>query len=359
MRELVAETLICHAEIAAATVKMRDEHADFRLPDEREGEWRFRVHFGSMVLERRDDGLKVRVSAEDETTLSYMKMGVAGHMGRYLGTTECIRWMGDGCGSEKPVFFREISVVSAEQLTPHMRRLRFSARDIGRFAYGGIHLRLLFPPQGRKPVWPKMGADGLIKWPQGEDALIVRIYTIRNINVEEGWFDVDFVMHPGLETPASRFAQSARPGDSIGMYGPGGEYLPDGQHLLMLGDDTAIPAISRILGYLPPDRTADVWIEVDAPEDVIPLKFENAAIRWLFRKGRPAGTAGLLSETLRKIDRASLPDDTFVWAGCEFNDFKEIRRIVRKEWATPRDRQLVVAYWRRGVQGDDARSEAA
>jgi len=58
---------------------MCDEHADFRLPDE---------------------GLRVRVSAEDETTLSYMKMGVAGHRERYLGTTECIRWQGDGCASE-------------------------------------------------------------------------------------------------------------------------------------------------------------------------------------------------------------------------------------------------------------------
>ena len=46
-----------------------------------------------------------------------------------------------------------------------MRRLWFLARDLGRLAYGGIHLHLLFPPQGRQSVWPKMGSDGLIKWP--------------------------------------------------------------------------------------------------------------------------------------------------------------------------------------------------
>ena len=40
-----------------------------------------------MFLERRDEWLRVRVSAEDETTLSYMKMGVAGYMERYLGST--------------------------------------------------------------------------------------------------------------------------------------------------------------------------------------------------------------------------------------------------------------------------------
>lgn len=27
-------------------------------------------------------------------------------------------------------------------------------------------------------------------------------------------------------------------------------------------------------------------------------------------------------------------------------DFREIRRIARKEWGLPRDRHLVTAYWR-------------
>ncbi|TIV93327.1 MAG: siderophore-interacting protein, partial [Mesorhizobium sp.] len=47
----------------------------------------------------------------------------------------------------------------------------------------------------------------------------------------------------------------------------------------------------------------------------------------------------------------------YVWAGCEFADFREIRRIVRKEWGLPRDRHLVTAYWRRGAQGGDGGDE--
>ena len=42
---------------------------------------------------------------------------------------------------------------------------------------------------------------------------------------------------------------------------------------------------------------------------------------------------------------------------CEFADFREIRKIVRKEWGLPRGRHLVTAYWRRGAEGDDEGEE--
>jgi NADPH-dependent ferric siderophore reductase len=82
---------------------------------------------------------------------------------------------------------------------------------------------------------------------------------------------------------------------------------------------------------------------------------ENIAVHWLYRHGREAGRAGLLPEALR--ERGSGADALFVWAGCEFTDFREIRRIVRKEWGLPRDRHLVTAYWRRGASGEDGAGE--
>src|SRR3546814_5807911 len=124
------------------------------------------------------------------------------------------------------------------RLSPHMQRIRFEARDIPRYATGGLHIRLLIPPAVRNPVWPTIGHDGLLVWPAGDDALTVRIYTIRTIDVEAGTFDVDFVLHPGLDTPAATFTQTARPGDQIGMIGPGGNHIPDNGNLLLLGDDT-------------------------------------------------------------------------------------------------------------------------
>ncbi|OHV84257.1 siderophore-interacting protein [Rhizobium sp. LCM 4573] len=359
MNELIAETLIEHDDAATAATRMHQDHEEFLVSPAEENTWQFRLHYGSISMELRDRRLKIRVFAADETCLSYMKMDVAHHMQEYLGSTEGISWSGDGNTSTVPVFFREITVVSSERITPHMQRLRFSAENIARFAVGGFHVRILIPPQGRTPVWPTVSGDGLLNWPQGEDALTVRIYTIRSIDVERGLFDIDFVLHPGLETPAALFAQTAQSGDVIGMIGPGGENVPEAANVMLFGDDTALPAISRMLDNLPEDRRAEVYIEVNGPEDVQALPAKNASLRWLFRAGRPAGTTGLLSETLRKIDPSTLPEDIYVWAGCEFSDFKEIRKIVRKEWGIPKERQLVVAYWRRGAEGDEARKEAA
>jgi NADPH-dependent ferric siderophore reductase len=354
MSRLSAETRIENDAILSVMEKLRAEHSDYEIDTGREGQWEFRTHYGSLTTALDDRSVFIRVHAEDETNLSYMKMIVAGHMSEYLGSTDGIRWRGDGVDAGTPVFFREVTVISSTRLSPHMQRVRFSARDLARFARGGLHIRLLLPPKGRQPVWPQMGADGLVVWPSGANALIARVYTIRAIDVAGGWFDVDFVLHPGSDTPAATFAENARRGDVIGMFGPGGGDVPEAQSLLLLGDDTALPAIGRILDNMAPATQADVFIEVDSPADAIPLaEGDNIRVSWLYRQGRAAGTAGLLSEALRKMDPATLPPNVYVWAGCEFTDFRELRKIVRKEWGLKKDRQLIVAYWRRGIQGEE------
>ncbi|RRH92903.1 siderophore-interacting protein [Mesorhizobium tamadayense] len=352
MVQLSAQTLIRNDATRAVMDRLRAEHSDCEIDSGTTDQWELRMHYGSLRAAFGDGGMLIRVAAQDETCLSYMKMIVAGHIAGQLGTTNGLRWQGDGRDTGTPVFFREITLQSSTRLSPHMQRVRFSGPDLGRFAHGGLHVRLLLPPAGRQPVWPSMGADGMIVWPSGEDALTVRVYTIRALDVAGGWLDADFVLHPGTETPAAAFAQNARAGDVIGMIGPGGGGVPEAQNLLLVGDDTALPAIGRILEEVPRSARAEALIEVDGPEDRIVLtEGENIEITWLYRHGREAGCAGLLPAALRERDQQARPDDLFVWAGCEFADFREIRRIVRKEWGLPRDRHLVTAYWRRGAQG--------
>jgi NADPH-dependent ferric siderophore reductase len=354
MPQLTAETHIAHHTIGSVMQKLRDEHGDHAVDTGVDGQWHFQMHYGALSVALADRSASIRVFAEDETCLSYMKMIVAGHVSEHLGTTQGIRWQGDGTDAGIPVFFREIAVVSSSLISAHMRRVRFAAADLDRFARGGLHVRLLLPPRDRRPVWPSVGADGLLVWPAGEDALVVRVYTIRAIDAASGWVDVDFVVHEGIDTPASTFAETARPGDVIGMIGPGGGDLPDVQNLLLLGDDTALPAIQRMLGQLPPTSRVEVFVEVDGPADVLPfMAGDNIRVTWLYREGREAGTTKLLSAALSRIDPATLPADVYVWAGCEFADFREIRNLVRKQWGLGRDRQMIVAYWRRGAQGED------
>ena len=70
--------------------------------------------------------------------------------------------------------------------------------------------------------------------------------------------------------PACRWALAAQPGDVIQVIAPhrlteygGTEFDPAGrQHLLLCGDETAVPALARILADLAPGYTGEVFVEV-------------------------------------------------------------------------------------------------
>lgn len=359
MSQLTAETLVEDDNIRMAMEKFHAEHEEYAVETGVEHQWEYNTYYGSLSAMLEGRTVSIRVSAEDETCLSYMKMAVAGHIAEFLGTTRGLRWNGDGAETGTPVFFREIMVQSSTRISPHMQRIRFTGDNLARFASGGLHVRLLLPPKDRKPVWPTVGSDGLIVWPSGDDALTVRVYTIRAIDPVAGWFDVDFVLHEGDHMPAATFAANAKAGEVIGLFGPGGGDASGQRNLLLFGDDTALPAIGRTLDNLAPGSRADVFIEVDSPADSLPLaEGDNINVTWLYRHGREPGTANLLSQALQSLDQASLADDVFIWAGCEFGDFRELRRIARKEWGLKKDRQLIVAYWRRGISGEEGvRSE--
>lgn len=312
---------------------------------------RITLPYGRFSLLASLGGLSVRARASDETNLTYLKMGVVHHLREFMGDqTPPLRWTGDGRTGGTPSFWRDMRVVSATDVTPAMRRVVLSGRDLALFADGGFHVRLLFPPAGRALCRPVLGDDGCPIWPQGEDALTARVYTIREIDPAKGEVAIDILRHDGDATPGSAFAVNAMPGDEVGMAGPLGDAkTPLARRLFLFGDETAIPAIDRILRRLAPGLTARVVIEVTGPEEEQPLASgADLDVTWLHR-GR-TGTS--LADAACKLTNEIVGPDGYVWAGCEFSDFTAIRRHCRKVLGLARERHLVSAYWRRGARQD-------
>lgn len=135
-------------------------------------------------------------------------------------------------------------LVSVRQRTPGFIRVRISGPEAARFAQGSMHFRLLIPPQGRVPVWPRTAANGRTRWPSGEDTLHRPVYTVAE--QRDDWVEFDIFAHEG--SPTCEWSQSAQPGDEVGILGPGGGWCPEAETLWLFGDETALPAIARMLG---------------------------------------------------------------------------------------------------------------
>lgn len=344
---LYAHTRLIHRNGASAMSRFAADHPEYVTGTEA-GLWRIQLPLGSFEVRRDGETLFVEAAGVDPIGLSYMKLIFVDHIREYLAEEVEIEWEGDGQHHGVPPFFREARVTAARRLTRSMQRVTFAVPDLEALPLGELHVRLLLPPEDLPPVWPMLTASGALSFPAGPAALLARVYTIRHVDRARGEVDIDFVLHPTAERTAGSWAATCRPGDVAGLLGPGGGAIPQAPRLLLLGDETALPAIARMLEAASPGTTCEAIIEVDGSEDEQVLA---RPVEWLYRRGAAPGTTRLLVEALARREPA---DDLYVWAGCEFGAFRDIRRHVRSVWKLPHDRHLVVAYWRRGVAGEMA-----
>jgi len=231
---------------------------------------------------------------------------------------------------------RELTVQAVEKLTPSMVRVTVGGPDLAGFTSLGFddHVKLFFPVPGAEA-----GAE-----PQ----MAGRNYTPRRYDPAAGTLLIDFALHDA--GPATQWAEQAKPGQTLTVGGPRGSFVipVDYDWHLLVGDDTALPAIARRLEELPAGAKAVVLIEVDSAADEIALTTKaDADIRWVHRKGAPAGDAALLSQALRA---SPLPKgDYYAWVACESSAAKALRTQLLAECGARPQWTRASGYWRRGT----------
>ncbi|MEF2551627.1 siderophore-interacting protein [Aurantimonas sp. A2-1-M11] len=357
-----AEAKFCAAvEIATQTPAGFLDHlagilADHMPPARKAGEVVALDFYGAQArLEERGGTLAARATALDRGALANMKYLIAWNMREFFGPDVEIAWSGDGAGTSELPQFREMQVVDSWQVTRKMRRVRLVGHDLERFRSGGLHVQLLIPPKGRAPVWPNAVPSGIPAWPEGEDRLTLRTYTMRRLDPGAGCVDIDVVLHDG-DSPGSDWARAATAGDPVGMMGPGGGGVLPAARMLLAGDETALPAIARMLEELPAEATGTAIIEIADAAEIQSLDHPAGFdLIWLDRRGRAAGTTTLLEEAVVDLDWPSEAGAS-VWIGCEFQAFKRLRHHCRRHWGLKARDHLVVAYWR--AAPDEASGQA-
>lgn len=355
MTLLVCETDIALSDPAALADKLVEHLVEHEVVFEtRDGRTVADLGKGTGVLTVAPGSLGVRIEAADRGDLEMLRSVFASHLVEFAEEPLAIRWSGQERDGAAFANFREIRLVSGLDLTPHLRRLTFAGEDLARFASDAdLHVRLYLPPDGLAvPEWPRPGSDGRTVWPAEERRPATRYYTIRSVDVEAGTLDIDFVMHADAG-PGAAFAKAARPGAVLGMMGPIGRTVGPASWHLLAGDETALPAIARILEGFSSGARGAVLIEVAGPEEEIGLSAPpGVSVRWLHRGG---AEAGLPDRLLPAVRESVWPEgeDVFVWIGCEFDLAKTLRRHVEKERGVSRERHLVVGYWSRSEKEDE------
>lgn len=220
---------------------------------------------------------------------------------------------------------RTLTIARTERLTPHMIRLTLAGPDLEGFVSAGFddHIKLFIPQEG------------------GE---VMRDYTPRRFGPDS--LIVDVVDHPG--GPAADWARVAVAGDSLMIGGPRGSKVIDGPiaHWLLIGDETALPAIGRKIEEAPAGCaiTAIVAVPSAADEQV----FDTAAalsMHWVHREAEEAHQPEPLMAALEAL---TLPDRTFAWIAAEAGVARMLRdRLVER--GMPREWTAAAGYWLRGV----------
>ncbi|GAA5144400.1 siderophore-interacting protein [Microbacterium pseudoresistens] len=294
------------------------------------------------------------------------------------------------------------AVRAVERVSPNFVRITLGGDDLDDFGTPGevfdARIKLVFPPDSG--ILPPISPDTDDWWgdylavPEGERGSM-RTYSVRELRVTDVATEVvvDFVLHlePGLTGPASRWASTASVGDELLVIGPrrgrtdrsGIEYAPGAATSVVLaGDETAAPAIARILEDAPRDLRGIAFLEVPSTQDELAIDApDGVEVHWLAR-GDAAhglrliptvldylgdGDAGAeitvtdvegdalvwetpiysgLGEDVTGVGHAT---DRYFWIAGESGVVTTLRRHLVKDLGIDRAQVAFMGYWRRGV----------
>jgi NADPH-dependent ferric siderophore reductase len=246
-------------------------------------------------------------------------------------------------------------VGQAKQLTPHLKRITIAADELRGFPWHGPDqwFRLFLPREGQaRPVLPTSADDW---WPQivampEEIRPWVRNYTVRHLRPELGELDIDFVLH-GDVGPASRWALRAGSGDWVGLLDQTAPYDPPAgtRWQLLVGDETAVPAISAIVERLPAGTDAQVFLEVPTVADRVGLSVpEGVRVTWLPRESDDVAIGSLALDAVRAATLGA-PGEGYAWVAGESGLIRQVRRHLVSRRGLPKSAVYFCGYWRRGV----------
>ncbi|MCO2047343.1 siderophore-interacting protein [Pseudomonas aeruginosa] len=288
-----------------------------------------------------------------------------------------------------------VELTRREQLSPALTRFVFGGPEVAEMKTlaADQRIKIFFPDASGQPPSLPGGSEWYQAYRSVEPARRppMRTYTIRALRAEQEEVDVEFVLH-GENGPASAWATHARIGDRLQLAAPNRQYGDDPggyewkppagvRHILLIADETALPAVAGILEELageaePP--VVEAFLEVPGEADILDLPaIPGARLHWLPRHqagihsrngermieaARQARlpereVAGGAAQELEDIDideeilweLASPESGSFyAWVAGESAAVMAIRRYLVQERGIDKRHLTLMGYWRLG-----------
>lgn len=230
---------------------------------------------------------------------------------------------------------RRLEVLRVTELTPRMRRITVGGPELAGFVSVGSddHVKLMFAcsPAEQQALDNPEASDGVRP--------TLREYTPRRIDLAAGELDLDFVLHG--DGPASTWAAQAAPGQTLVVAGPRSSMVvPDiFDSYLLVGDETAIPAIARRLEELPANRRVLAVIEIeDAAEQQVLASQAQVEVIWV-QRGH--------GNVLQVLKDLTLPEgQLYTWVALEKALTRQAKSLLIDDKGVNEAFIKAAAYWR-------------
>lgn len=243
---------------------------------------------------------------------------------------------------------RELMVLRVERPVPWMIRITVGGEDLVGFVSLGFddHIKLFIPSPGKeRPNLPVLGPHGVI-YPENVERPVMRDFTPRRFDADRRELTIELAVHGA--GPAADWAAAVSPGDFVRVGGPRGSMIVPADFFerhILIGDETALPAISRRLEEMPAGTQVLVFAEVEDAGGEIELQCKaDLQISWAYRKNS-AHTSPLF-ESVRSAHLVGA--NTYVWVACE----SSVAKMLRKHFVGDRGFDPIwvkaAGYWRRG-----------
>ncbi|MBY5817621.1 siderophore-interacting protein [Rhizobium leguminosarum] len=203
---------------------------------------------------------------------------------------------------------RMLTVESVVDITPSMRRVVLAGDDLADFISLGAddHIKIFIPTAGG-----------------GEER---RDYTPRRYDNAERRLTIDFALHEA--GPVTQWAIDAGPGDELEIGGPRGSAVVSKtvKRWLLIGDETALPAIGRRIEESGAGTVITTIAAVTGPLEE--QTFETSAELHLNWAHRPLSQATDAAALLKLLSAVDIKPETFIWVAAEASVTRDIRAYL-------------------------------